>query len=585
LLASAVLPAPLLAQSSGLVVEQRNGDITILDNGSIAFVETWDVQFPDEPFTFISREIPRKHLETISDWEIREGNQVYTPSEPSSDDKQAGTFTVTTTEQSIKITWFFHPTANASRTFTLRYTIQGGLAIGDEHDQFRWQFIEPYRIYPIQAAHVVVHLPADFDVEDLDVSTYRYLDLPEEANIEDGQTVVFAAESFRPGDEWELRVGFPHGVVPAEPPAWQQAEAARQQEEAALRAEIETRTRQYNQVSVGAAGIVLIGSLAALAVVWGRYVRRPAPTHGAGHQPMPPDTLSPLLAGTLLDGRVEMRHIAAALVDLAQRGYVRIGVHKHPQEEEPGLVLELLEPSAAATGSGEKGKSATDLAPYETTLLQAIFGAQAANAGQMGPVVRDSVSLHGRVLRRMVVLKNDIYAVLNQQGYIIENPESLRSRYTTIGLIVLVVGTILAELGASIGASFHAPLAFLVLAALLPFGAGSLLLSRFMHAQTPQGAAAATRWRGFKRYLTEREPETGHQHMPEGNHEQGEPYLPYAIAFGVQQQWVRGRANVPLPAWYGVGNDGEAADEGREVSATHLLTVVQQLVAALEKGG
>lgn len=58
LLLISVLPAPSHAQSRSIVVDRRDGVITIQPNGNVEFVETWQVRFIGGPFRQGFREIP-----------------------------------------------------------------------------------------------------------------------------------------------------------------------------------------------------------------------------------------------------------------------------------------------------------------------------------------------------------------------------------------------------------------------------------------------------------------------------------------------------------------------------------------------
>ncbi len=65
---------------------------------------------------------------------------------------------------------------------------------------------------------MTVHLPAAVDWSQLTLATYGY-----QAKMTqlDPQTVVFTAGSVPDSTEMEVRVQFPHGIVTAQPPAWQ----------------------------------------------------------------------------------------------------------------------------------------------------------------------------------------------------------------------------------------------------------------------------------------------------------------------------------------------------------------------------
>jgi len=99
------------------------------------------------------------------------------------------------------------------------------------------------------------------------------------------------------------------------PPAWQQRAV---------------ETRRLSPAWMLAAGLILLSGLALLFAVHQRYERPPRDTAPLGTWSNPPDTLSPVLAGTLVtNGTPQLEHAMAAIFSLADRGELadeRIGV-------------------------------------------------------------------------------------------------------------------------------------------------------------------------------------------------------------------------------------------------------------------
>ena len=73
-------------------------------------------------------------------------------------------------------------------------------------------------------------------------------------------------------------------------------------------------------------------------------------------------------------------------------------------------------------------------------------------------------------------------------------------------------------------------------------------LSKHMPKKTREGAEAAEKWRAFHRYLDDIE-----DYEQIANHtEIFEKYLPFVVAFGIEESWVRKFAtvNTPSPTWF-----------------------------------
>src|SRR5437870_1985386 len=117
LCALSALAAPVHAQDRSVVVERRDGDVTIARNGDVRLVETWTVRFIGGPFHFAFRAIPLNRVESIDGWGVAENGQAF----GSGPNGGARYFVVDNSGNQSKITWYFPPTTDQTRTFTLSY--------------------------------------------------------------------------------------------------------------------------------------------------------------------------------------------------------------------------------------------------------------------------------------------------------------------------------------------------------------------------------------------------------------------------------------------------------------------------------
>src|SRR4051812_43159867 len=77
LCALSALAPPVRAQDHAVVVERRDGDVTIARNGDVRLVETWTVRFIGGPFHFAFRVIPLARVEGIDGWGVAENGQAF----------------------------------------------------------------------------------------------------------------------------------------------------------------------------------------------------------------------------------------------------------------------------------------------------------------------------------------------------------------------------------------------------------------------------------------------------------------------------------------------------------------------------
>ncbi len=514
LLLSAFAPT-CFAQTKSVLVQRRDGDITILANGDAQFVETWEVQFIGGPFTFAFRSIPLGRLTDIADWGVSENGDAYQQSEGDS----PNTFTVSSEGGEKKITWHFPQTTDATRTFTLSYTVKGAIRLADSGDELFWKFVESDRAYSINTSRVVVHLPVAFEAGQLEVNTA--------GRVVDGQTVEYSGGPFEPGAVWEIQVRFPHGAVSggaaAEPVADAPPPAAN------------ANTLPFNLIDAGLAVLILGGGTFQLYRLWKKYGQYQLANMPADLVTMPPDNLSPALAGALLNQREDVQLIVATVVDLAQRSKIRIEFAGRDD-----YIFHRLEDDLAA-----------DLRPFERALLTSLFHRDTQKLSD----VRE------RFHQEIPYLTKKLYEELSESGYIMPGPQNLARKYWLWGLVLVVAPAFVAFCLLPSGL-----LLTLCIASMYPFSL--LVLSRFLSSRTEKGAAAATKWRAFKKHLAAYK-------TLERDGAQIDRYLPYAIALGLQRKWV-----ARFSARYAADSDGHMG-----INLFHMADTTSAALAGHSAGG
>lgn len=509
---------PATAQTKTATQTRRDVDITIQKNGDVQFSETWEFRFTGGPFTFATRGVGLDKVEAVTDMSVSEGGRPY---QATTSGTTPGTYQVYREGNQQIIKWYYTPTTNQTRTFTIRYTLRGALRIYDGGDQFWWHVIESSRGYVINTATITVRLPASFPLDQIKaaVTTGRG-----NATIRDGQTVVFTASNLRDGEGLEVRVQFPHGVVTAAPPSWQAAADA----EAAARAEREQYKPVFNLLSLFGGVVLLLLGVLGLFMLWytrGRDVQVPQ----IAQMSEPPSDLPAGVVGTLIDEKAEMKDIIATIVDLARRGVIKMS-----EKEEPGFL-----------GIGTKRDfvfelvgDTTNLRPYEQTLIQRIFG---------GGTTRELADLKQKFYTAIPTLQKQMYEEVAKLGFFAGNPNAVRGKYVGLGILALIVfGCCGALLYGAL--SDYAELAFCPPAALVLTAVGLIVIGPFMPRRTKAGAIEKAKWEAFKRYLASIEKFT----QLDQAKELFDKYLPYAIAFGLEKSWTQKFAAVgtPAPTWY-----------------------------------
>ncbi|MFQ5341771.1 MAG: DUF2207 domain-containing protein, partial [Anaerolineae bacterium] len=270
------------AQDRSVVGERFDVDLTVQKNGDIDVVENRTIAFQGGPFHFGFRTIPLSRLEGITNVEFYEGERRY----QQSGSEAPYTFQTSIDGSEFSLRWYFPETSDSTHTYTLKYTAKGAVRIYEGGDQVWWTAVEGDRGYPVLTARVTVHLPQGVDT----IDKWETYGAPGQGNVVDSRTIVFIADrGINSGQSFDVRVQFPHGVVEAAPPAWQQEFDARAAEQGSPGA---GETDTYGQIVNLLAGfigllIAVVGTVG-LFVLW--YTRgRDAPVPMvAEYLPQPP---------------------------------------------------------------------------------------------------------------------------------------------------------------------------------------------------------------------------------------------------------------------------------------------------------
>ena len=525
LLLLVALPLKSAAQSKSVDWRRIDVDITVSQDGTFTVVETLEIEFVGGPFRFGYRNIPRDRLTAIDKVRVWDEQGEYTALQGKVTDGKPRSFSVYVSGNDYVIRWFFEPTSNTVRTFRVAYRVQGGLRYYQEGDQLWWAAVFPDRSGPVRRSTVTVTVPGPIQ------NAAAYF-VP--ANVEqiNDRTVRFKAKTQIPaGTAFEVRVQWPHGIVAGTPAPWQaaaDAEAAR-----------EERMRIWNQKWRPLANLFLLAisllllslGIAGIYLLW--YARgRDMPAQVfAEYLPEPPSDLPPALAGTLVDERADMKEILATVVDLARRG-----------------VLEIEEVKEGWRGTDFrfrlKSSRLSNLEPFEQEVVKGLLGTRRE---------RFLSDLKNKFYRHIPRIRRAIYEAVTERGYFPTNPEKVRTRYALLGAGVDVLGGLL-TVGGWMVLSDWVDLAFLPGASLFVLGAIMMVVANFMPRKTAKGAEEAAKWKAFRTYLErlQKLPDTGKAQ------EILERYLPYAIAFGVEDSFLkrfeavaaeRGEV-VYWPTWY-----------------------------------
>lgn len=512
---------PTHAQS-GRTIRWARYDVTI-DNivtsqNRFDVTENYELDIIVGPFSFGTASIPTDRLDRIENITFTDGGRPLTQSCSG----QPGTYCIERNADSVDIQYYFTSNAftGSTKQIEMKYTVYGALRSYEGGDQLYWMAVPPDRFgFAIQSSRVLVRMPEDRPPQ---VVAY-YPDGGWTQSVE-GNTVTFTSQgSLGTTGYIEVRVQYPHDSSMAKPD-WQASfDSARDYEE---------RIQPFVSLGLVILGVLIgIGGPIWLYIQYARHGRDAAAVVVPEYLTEPPNETPPAVVGALLTEHSDMQGILATLVDLARRGYIVF-----EQTENEGI-FGLFKSSDFTFHRTDRNAEAS-LTPYEQTLLRGIFG------------VSDSVEmadLRNKFYRHIDSIHSGVYNQLVSNGYFVRQPNVTRNMWMMGGVGITAIAVVLGLIGWE---SFDriSPVIPIPLFALGFVGVLTLMVGNVMPAKTAKGSQDAARWKAFRTYLENIKKYVDVSQVSE----QFEKYMPYAVLWGISQQWIRQfeGALTSMPTWY-----------------------------------
>lgn len=262
---------------------------------------------------------------------------------------------------------------------------------------------------------------------------------------------------------------------------------------------------------------------------WWKYGKEPSGKGTVIPFYEPPRSLRPMEADGLAKQSVGNTAVTATILDLAQRGYLKLIY---------GEKAGLLGSSKQAFSFQKLREAGEELRPFERTVFDGLFTGTAPSDLEVS--LED---LKGSFYTFANRSKEEAMASLTVRRYFVRSPAAVRAGF-------IVGAVVIGGLGFWLASSLDQG----------ALGIGSVIVSAaivaifgfFMPAKTKEGAVALEEVEGFKWFLsvTEKDRMSFHN-APELKPETFHVYLPFAIVFGVENQWAKQfeGMNVPPPSY------------------------------------
>ncbi len=489
-----------------LVTQDNRFDVT----------EAYVISVTQGPFRFGTRNIPLGRITRIDSLQISEDGVTLRGDCSGS----PGTFCGSVAKDEYQIRYEFRSPANSGsrRSFRIKYTVRGALRSYPGGDQLWWSALAPDRPFPVGDSTVTVKLPADRPLQ----QAASYPDTWQQ-NVA-GNTITWQAPgSLGKDGNVEVRVQYPHDERMTAP-VWQANFDRTQALEEGLRPIL-------SLASVALAALLAIGGPLFAYVQYARRGRDPEAVVAPEYLTEPPSDELPGVIGTLLDEKADMQDIMATLIDLARRGYIVI------EQTKRGGLGGLF---GGTDFTFHRTDKATDnLRWLEKLLLNGVFSGHDSQV--------ELSDLRNKFYTKIPGIKSELYAELVRNGYFTRSPETTRGLWMGVSIGILVLAGLVGY-GAYALLWRFTPLSILPAFGLGITGTAFLLIASFMPSKTPKGSQETARWRAFRQYLRNIKKYTDVQQASD----QFEKYIAYAVAFGIDSQWIHdfAPALTAMPTWY-----------------------------------
>ena len=503
------LDTPAAAQRS-LAIQKFDARIEVLRDGSIDVTERIQAAFTGS-WNGIYRMVPVTYRTPQGfNWSIRLGLVSAT------DDQGTPLRTETSrVGHYVRYKMWVPGAENAIRTVVLRYRAKNALRFFDEHDELYWNATGDEWDVPLGIVTAEVVLPQGATGVRATAFNGVYGATQREAAVEvAGRGIAFRMPrplEFREGVT--VVVGWNKGLVRA-PTAADRAAGF-----------------LASNWPLGIPFLVLAGMLRA----WWRRGRDPRALPIVV-QYEPPLGITPAEAGTLTDEKVDLRDITATMVDLAVRGFLRI------EEREEKHLFGLITDEEFVFHRLKPESEWVNLAPHEQGVLGGIF--------EDDKVTVKLSDLKDEFYTHLPGIQEGVMDRLVGKSLFRSNPSTTRSKWVFAGALF---GVVLAVGGNALAGRFSlTPVPFFIAG----FASAVIVLAFgwFMPARTVNGARTLERVLGFGEFLERVDKERFE--AIERTPELFERYLPFAMAFGVEQKWAKGFKDLLTqpPTWYSGAN-------------------------------
>jgi hypothetical protein len=390
---------------------------------------------------------------------------------------------------------------NEKKTWIIEYRVYGGIRFLKDRNEFKWEVVDTEKHAPIDKIETLVCLPCEIPNDKIKQRLLIGEDgaegKSENYTALNASTLKYWGEDIGPYENFTIAVSLPRGIFSEE---------------------------QKRKIKPYLWFLIPLFTFVVFYWKWWIGNRDPILKRLIVSHSQPPDDISPAALYALVYGKMALKGITATLIDLANRGCLRV-----IEKDRKGRLTPYKIYSFQKLWDYDDHLS---LKEHERLILSSLFTTQET-------VILEK--LRDTFRRNIPRINRVVWNELTKGGYITKSPRDIKRKHTFRGLLILALGFF------SLGILHAAGIAFLLT------GLVMIAFGRHISYETKKGKDAKWQALGFKKYLSESESDLDDDLTPEVFVN----YLPYAILFGLDKEWVKCFVNIQEhpPEWYVSAHD------------------------------
>ena len=526
--------------------------------------------FLDGSFGFFNRDVSLNKIDAITDIKVFNGKNNKIPKSELEIKSRNG---------KEHIQWNFprRDFNEEEKSWIVKYKVHGGISFLKNYDEIYWNAIPSRRSVPIKNVKVTVSLPNNEKFKDDLIQLYSEQTLPKNYYFKNNNTqAVFNGKNLKPNTNFTIAAGFSKNIV-SQSAYW----------------------KDFFKIYYGyILSIIIFLSCVIIGFVhWYKTEKSREGKRAIVPRYEPPQDLRPAMAEVIVKEELTDKGLAATIIDLAVRGYVKIEEEKKAKLEVamgylikliPTIMLIVICASMfSMINSPLYSSKNVDFFPYAILLLFLIImfirifftlfknkKASDYKIIKIKPYENDSgledyekeylkalfdfgESFSTKELKRNQTKARALYIKIQKVKYKIYEETELDTKAFKVGLtiekrkkliwsVLSLVVFFMVFMGGVVIIG-NSQFLFLALTTIISV-IGLYAFIKYEARLSDQGIKLKENWLGFKMYL-----ETAERYrMQNLKPEFFEKYLPYAMIFGVEKKWAKAfeSMHIPQPSWY-----------------------------------